>query len=300
MFDFRKIELTDRDEINARLAVSDRMGCEYSFANNFAWHRLSDSLICLHGDFYILMNFSDGEPVLSLPAGAADGDQGRERTLSLLKELEKYITDNGDVFRVCSVTEMELEWLKKVYGDKISFTTDRGSSDYIYLSEKLITLEGKKYHGKRNHINRFMENDWSFDEIRPCDIEDCFRFAADIYNSVGDNDGSAVIEQYAIHRFLMNMDYLGLKGGILRANGEMVGFTIGEQLNSNTFVVHIEKARGDINGAYPMLCNQFAKKYASQLKYINREEDMGIEGLRRSKLSYHPEFLLHKYTVSFK
>lgn len=300
MFDFRKIELSDRDEINARLAVSDRMGCEYSFANNFAWHRLNDSLICLYGDFYILMSFFDGEPVILFPTGVSDDDVGREKIISLLAELEKFITDKGDTFRVCSVNEKELEWMKAVYGDRISFFADRGNSDYIYLSEKLISFEGKKYHGKRNHINRFLENDWSFDEIRPCDIDDCFRFAADIYNSVGDSEGSAAIEQYAIHCFLMNMDYLGLKGGILRSGGEMVGFTIGEQLNSNTFVVHIEKARGDINGAYPMLCNQFAKRYASQLKYINREEDMGIEGLRRSKLSYHPEFLLHKYTVSFE
>ena len=300
MFDFRKIELTDRDEVNARLAVSDRMGCEYSFANNFAWHRLNDTLICLHGDFYILMSIFGGEPVIVFPSGASDDAVGREKLISLLAELEKFITDNGHQFKVCSVTESDLEWMKEFYGNRISCSTDRGSSDYIYLSEKLITLEGKKYHGKRNHINRFMENDWSFDDMRPCDIEECILFTADLYNSVGDHKGSAAIEQYAIHRFLMNMDTLGLKGGILRCSGEIVGVTVGEQLNSNTFVVHIEKARSDINGAYPMLCNQFVKRYASQLKYINREEDMGIEGLRRSKLSYHPEFLLDKYTVSFR
>ena len=300
MFDFRKIDLSDRDEINARLAVSDRRGCEYSFANNFAWHRLSDSLICLYKDHYILMSFSKGEPVIVFPAGSGNDDAGREKMVSLLAELEKFITDQGHVFRVCSVTECDLGWIKEFYGERISFSSDRGSSDYMYLSEKLISLEGKKYHGKRNHIRRFMENDWSFDEIRPDNVDDCILFTADLYNSAKEHKGTAAIEQYAIHRFLMNMDPLGLKGGIFRCSGEIVGVTVGEQLNSDTFVVHIEKARSDINGAYPMLCNQFAKKYASHLKYINREEDLGIEGLRRSKLSYHPEFLLDKYTVCFK
>lgn len=300
MFDFRKIELTDRDEINSRLAVSDRRGCEYSFANNYAWHRLSDSLICLSKDHYILMSFIAGEPVIVLPAGSRSDTEGIEQMISLLDELEKYITNNGHPFKVCSVTECDLEWMKEFYGDRITYYYDRGSSDYIYLSDNLIALEGKKYHGKRNHIKRFMDNDWSFDEITSDDIDDCILFAADLYNSGSDYNGSAAIEQYAIHRFLMNMDYLGLKGGILRCGDEIVGMTLGEQLNSDTFVVHIEKARSDINGAYPMICNQFAKKYASHLKYINREEDLGIEGLRRSKLSYHPEYLLHKYTVSFK
>ena len=98
----------------------------------------------------------------------------------------------------------------------------------------------------------------------------------------------------------MNMDYLNLKGGVLKADNRIVGITIGEQLNSDTFVVHIEKALADVQGAYPMICNQFAKANAAELKYINREEDLGLEGLRKSKLSYKPAFMVDKYTVYFK
>ena len=196
--------------------------------------------------------------------------------------------------------EEDLPWLREVYGDRISADHDRGSSDYIYNSADLIALAGKKYHGKRNHIKHFTESDWSFGPITDKSIEECFLFTTEFYNRNGDDICSAVIEQYAINFFLMNMEVLGLKGGILRQDGEIVGITIGEQLNSDTFVVHIEKALSDVNGAYPMLCNQFAKAYAADSRYINREEDMGIEGLRRSKLSYHPEFMLDKYTVCFK
>lgn len=300
MFEFREIELSDRDEISRRLAVSDLRGCEYSFANNFAWQRLNDSLICLHGDFYISMGFSGGKPYVLFPTGVRKDGEGRERFIELFAELEKYFAKNGDKLTVCSALEEDLPWLKEVYGDRIECSCDRDSSDYIYSSADLIGLGGKKYHGKRNHIKRFMENEWSFEPITEDDIDECALFTAEFYNRTEDDHGTAAIEQFAIHRFLMNMEYLGLKGGILRMGGEMVGMTIGEQTNSDTFVVHIEKARSDINGAYPTLCNLFAKEHASGLRYINREEDMGIEGLRRSKLSYHPEFLLNKYTVRFK
>ena len=138
------------------------------------------------------------------------------------------------------------------------------------------------------------------DFYRQDNIDDCISFATNFYNESSEIDKSAVIEQYAINLFFMNMDYLGLKGGMLKSNGEIVGFTIGEQLNSDTFVVHIEKALSNVQGAYTAVCNQFAKANASELTYINREEDLGIEGLRKSKLSYRPVFMVDKNTVYFK
>ena len=300
MFEFRKIELSDRSEIIKRLAVSDNRGCEYSFANNCAWQRLSNSLICIYGDFYILMGYSDGKPFVFFPAGVKRDTEGKARIIALFDELEAYFSTLGCKLRVFSVRRDDLPWLTDVYGDRISYSFDPADSDYIYNASDLIELAGKKYHGKRNHIKRFMENDWSFSPINESSIDECVIFTTEIYNDNGDTRGSASIEQYAIHTFLMNMDALDLKGGILRVDGDIVGLTIGEQLNSDTFVIHIEKARSDIKGAYPMLFNQFVKMYASGMRYINREEDMGIEGLRRSKLSYHPEFLLDKYMVCFK
>ena len=299
MFNFRKIELSDSSEVRKRLAVSDYRGCEYSFANNCAWQRLNDSEMCFYEDFYLLKGISDGKPFLFFPAGVKKDDKGKKRILALFDEMERWFAQQGHSLVVASVTEEDLPWLKEVYGDRISYSYDPASSDYIYNTSDVIELKGKKYHGKRNHIKRFMENDWSFTPITENSIDECILFTTQFYNSHGDVQGSASIEQYAIHLFLMNMEELGLKGGILRMDGKIVGVTIGEQLNSDTFVIHIEKAISEINGAYPMLFNQFAKMYASGLKYINREEDMGIEGLRRSKQSYHPAFMLNKYTVRF-
>lgn len=300
MFDFRQIELADKERIDGCLAVSDFRGCEYSFANNLAWRRLADTLIDFKDDFYISCSFYDGDPYFTFPSGVALDDAGKEKYTELFSELKKYTEDLGKPFAVSSVSAENLPWLEEIYGDTIEVRADRDSFDYIYNSEDLINLSGKKYHGKRNHIKRFKERDWSFKLIDESDFDECTAFAAGFYNGAEDKDFSAVVEQYAIYTFFKNFDHLGLVGGALYCDGEMAGFTIGERLNSDTFDVHIEKARADIQGAYPTLCNEFAKAAASRFRYVNREEDLGLEGLRRSKLSYRPAFLQEKYTVLFK
>lgn len=299
MFDFRKIRLSDKVAVNEKLAVSDFRGCEYSFANNMAWQRLNDTLICFYKDFYICCSFEDGQPYITFPAGVKSDDSGKEKYIQLFSELKQYMEQQGRPLIVSSVNTENLEWIKEYYGDKITCEYNRDGSDYIYNSSDLINLSGKKYHGKRNHIKRFMENDWEFEPITSDNLDDCILFSTQFYNN-NENDYSAIIEQYAIDLFFMNMDYLNLKGGVLKADNRIVGITIGEQLNSDTFVVHIEKALADVQGAYPMICNQFAKANAAELKYINREEDLGLEGLRKSKLSYKPAFMVDKYTVYFK
>ncbi len=114
------------------------------------------------------------------------------------------------------------------------------------------------------------------------------------------DDESAVGEQYAINTFFNNFDELGLKGGVIRVDGKVAGFTVGSRINSDTLDVHIEKALPNINGAYTAVMNEFAKAESNDFTYINREEDLGIEGLRKSKLSYNPEFRLVKNVVTFK
>lgn len=301
MFDFREITLNDKDWINEKLSVSDFRGCEYSFANNLAWRRLNNTLITSYKDFYISCSFFDKQPVITFPAGVICDENGKAKYTELFSKLKSYIENQGCHFVLSSVTAENLEWIKEQYKDEIEISADRDSFDYIYNSSDLIELKGKKYHGKRNHIKRFKDNNWSFEPLTSVNFDDCTAFAAQFYNNNESyDDFSAVVEQYAIHMFFTNFDLLGLKGGLLKSQGKIVGFTLGEQINSDTFVVHIEKALSEVQGAYPTICNEFAKACASNLKYINREEDLGIEGLRKSKLSYQPEFLLEKYTVRFK
>lgn len=294
MLNFREIKIEDKDWINELLKQSDFMGCEYSFANNMAWRRLNNSVITRYKDFYITGSIDGEFPVFNYPAG-------KGKITDAIDKLSQFTKQLGSQLVISSVGKEELDNLINIYGDKLIVKTDESYYDYIYKADDLIHLKGKKYHGKRNHIARFKDNDWSFHVLTEDLFAECINLAVKSYNeNKGYDDFSSVCEQYAINTYFNHYNDLGLKGGVLMVKDEVVGFTIGEQLNSNTFVVHIEKARSDIQGAYPTICNEFAKLFANDFEYINREEDLGIEGLRRSKKSYNPVFLLEKYTVFFK
>lgn len=295
MFDFREIELSDKPWIDDLLAKSDYMGCEYSFANNVAWRRLSDSVISRYKDFYLISSQDEDNIYLTYPAGEGD-------ILELISEFSKYCSESGKRFVLSSITTENLEFIKENLSDKIeSIKSNPDYYDYIYNAEDLINLRGKKYHSKRNHISIFKKQPWEYKELTEDLFDDCIEFITETYNKKSDTeDYSAIVEQFAINTFFTNFEFMNLKGGVLFQNDRIVGVTIGERLNSNTLVVHIEKALSDVNGAYPTLCNEFARANADHLKYINREEDLGIEGLRKSKHSYRPCFQLEKHSVIFK
>ncbi len=295
MLEFRDIDISDKDVINAALKKSDFRGCEYSFANNMAWRRLAESKISFYKDFYITCAFKteDGIPVFTLPAGSGSYSE-------LFAELKRFTDSLGVPLRICGVTDMHLPLFEELFPGKYTCDADRDSSDYIYRASDLINLPGKKFHKKRNHLARFRELDYNFAPISDRDFDDCIAFGAVTYNSKSDaNSFSYVAEQFAINTYFSYFNELGLKGGIIRIDGKTAAFAIGEQLNSDTFCVHIEKADTSYNGIYAGINNCFASEFAAGCEYINREEDLGLEGLRKSKLSYHPEFLLTKHIITF-
>ena len=294
MLEFREIDISDKERINTALRYSDNRGCEYSFANNMAWRRLADSRIAFYKDFYICGAFSENIPRFIYPAGYGDISE-------VIGEMKRFSGDMGCPLLLTGVTEDKLSVLHELFGDSFTEVYDRDSSDYIYLSSDLIDLSGKKYHGKRNHLARFRELGAEFSLMSEKDFDDCITFSAVTYNNIAaESDHSMLAEQFAINTFFNYFGELGLKGGVIRIDGQVRAFTIGEGICSDTFGIHIEKADTYYNGIYAGINNLFAEAEAAQYKYINREEDLGIEGLRRSKLSYHPAFLLKKYTVTFK
>lgn len=293
MFDFRKIDISDKPWIRSLLRRSDFRGCEYSFANNMAWHRLYDTKICRYKDFYISCSEKDGLR-FTFPAG--EGDYKEVLTL-----LRKYAQERGEPFVVSSVLTEKLQLFEELFPGEYTVENDESGSDYIYLAENLRELKGKRYHGKRNHLKRFYETDWSYSKMTERDFDECIEFAVRSYNeNMSYDDESSVAEQFAINTFFNNFDALDLRGGVIRVGGKVEGFTIGSRINSDTMDIHIEKANASINGAYTAIMNEFAKAESADFTYINREEDLGLEGLRRSKRSYYPEFMLVKNTVIFK
>jgi hypothetical protein len=296
MLDFRDIDIRDKERITTALRKSQYMGCEYSFSNNMAWKKLGDSKISFYKDFYICCSFrsDDGVPHFFFPSGEGNYHE-------VITEMKRYSEALGKPLRIAGITEDTLQMLNMSFPDMFTISTDDGEWDYIYNTADLITLSGRKYHSKRNHLAHFNKLDAKFSIMTDNDFNDCITFSTIEYNNKHDErDHSYIAEQYAINTFFNYFHELGLKGGVIRIGGEVAAYTIGDQLNDMTFSIHIEKADTKYDGIYTGINNYFAKEAAAEYKYINREEDLGIEGLRKAKQSYHPVFLLKKYIVTFK
>lgn len=294
MLDFRYPEITDKDWIKEYLNVSQYMGCEYTFGNIFAWSPVFQTKIIQFKDS--LITKSRGEkPAYSCPAGHGDFK-------SIIPDLMSDAKECRHPFKMVGITPGCIEKIESTFPGKLDFAPYRDGFDYIYLAEDLIHLKGKKYHSKRNHIAGFeRENEWSFEKIDEKNLPDCIAMneAWAIENNAGDSE-SISLEQQAIHRAFDNYFELDFSGGLIRVDGKPVAFTMGEKLNDETYCVHFEKAYANIRGAYPIINREFVKNVLSEYKYINREDDAGVEGLRKAKLSYHPTILLEKYLVRFK
>lgn len=292
MLEFKEIEFSDKDRIEAALKASDFMGCEYSFANNMAWRRLADSKICFYKDFYIVCAFGGETPVFVFPSGSGN-------IAEIITEMKLFSDSFGCPLTICGVTENSLNMLSELFPDMFTAELDRDGCDYIYLQKDLAELPGKKFHGKRNHLAKFNKLDYVYSPITENDLDDCILFVTEKFNEESPEDHSSLAEQFAMNTYFSHFSRLGLSGGIIRIGGKIAALTVGERLNSNTFCVHIEKADRSFDGIYAAINNLFARSAMNGFTYVNREEDLGIEGLRKAKLSYHPAFLLKKYIVTF-
>lgn len=231
--------------------------------------------------------------MFTFPAG--DGDY-----TDLFEQLSRFSKSLNAPLIVTSVSAEMLKMLEELFPGGFTAEADEDYFDYIYNASDLMTLAGKKYHNKRNHLGKLHALNWSFEPLTTSNQNECIEFSVNSYNQKGGYDDlSSVSEQFAINTFFNHFDELELKGGVLRVDGKVEGFTIGEKINSDTLCIHIEKANPEIDGAYAAVNNEFAKLAATDCTYINREEDLGLEGLRKSKRSYYPCFQLEKFTVSF-
>lgn len=287
---FRRPELSDRTLIHSFFEKYPSRSCEKTFANAFLWARHYQVVFAIVEDTLIFQSEDQGT-AFSYPVGE------KEHVKKAIDFLSEYVKEKKIPLIFYHVTEKQFAELEEWYPGRFEIEYNRDIADYIYESEKLATLSGKKLHAKRNHINKFKATyeNWSYETITKENIEECFQMALKWRNQNGcDDDHEKNAEMCVTLNSLRLMEELELIGGLLRINGEVVAFTLGEPMSEDTFVVHIEKAYADIQGAYPMINQQFVEHECMKYKYINREEDTGAEGLRRAKLSYRPVFLVEK------
>jgi GNAT superfamily N-acetyltransferase len=291
--EFHKILLEDREWIMQRLKEEQPQACEYTFVNNFVWRKAYKVEVAQYKGCGIIRYCDFGKCMYSYPFG--NGDRK-----AVITELKEECRKEGYSLSMCPLTEKHSEELKSFFPGEFFIISDRDDFDYVYSKDKLAELKGKRYHGKRNHIARFKDaDDWSYEHITQDNLEECRMMHREWITFREDKWNSGVAEETeALHEAFDHYREFGMVGGLIRKAGQIVAFAIGEPLNDETMVVHFEKAYPDMQGAYPMINQQFVINECEDYKYINREEDTGDEGLRKAKLSYYPEILLKKYIAT--
>lgn len=295
---FKRPQLEDKELISHYFNHHTSRSCERTFVNVYLWAKHYGVEFAVVENALVFKSEREGGLSFAYPAGEPEDVK---KALELLME---YSRERGVLFSLYNVTPDNFAQLAEWYPDRFQIEYSEADADYVYESEKLATLSGKKLHGKRNHINKFknMYGDrWSYEPITRDNVEECFQMALKWRNQNGcEDDPDKNSEMCVTLNSLRLFEELELTGGLLRVDGNIIAFTIGEPVCSDTFVVHIEKAFADIQGAYPMINQQFVEHECKDYKYVNREEDTGSEGLRKAKLSYRPVFMVEKGFVTEK
>lgn len=298
MIDFKQITIETRDLYNKYLPDHHERGCEVSFANLNMW---GEQYTAVLNDHLLIFSLYNGNHLYTYPIG-----QGDKKAV-----LDAIINDARERQIPCRIVGLygnARETIESLYPDMFSFQSDRDAYDYVYSIDDLADLEGRKYHKKRTHINKFRKafpeycvkplNKDNIDLVKPM-LE---KWYSDRLSDNPDNDYHS--ERKAIDRAFSHYDKLNMEGLLLLSDdhgdideSHILAVTLGSQLSDNTFDVHFEKARWDVDGAYTTICCEFAKyireKYP-HIMFLNREEDMGLEGLRKSKESYYPHHMIEK------
>lgn len=303
MLDFQKPQLSDKPWVDELLGYSNYRGSEYNFTNLFVWNGVYGQKLARMGDYLLVHACSRAGCSYFYPAGRGDIKQA----IDLLRQ---DAAERDEPFRLVCMTRSQTEEVERLYPGKFQFTQDRDGSDYLYEIDRLADLGGKKLHNKRTHINRFEENnpDWIFEEITTTSLPECLDMNRQWYSHSIDKEGAdpaadLTPEGKALGLAAANFEALGLKGGLVRVQGKVIAFTIGDPLSSDTFDVHFEKAYSDIQGAYAVINRQFARwvrEHYPNVRYLNREDDMGVEGLRKAKQSYYPDLMAEKHVALWR
>lgn len=297
MLPLREIEIADKQLIEEKFAQEPARMTERCFTDVFMWRCRYRTLFTVQGDYLYMMSMGEDADVLTYLFPIGKGD----RKLAL-ETIAQDAAQRGKRYRIIACSPDQREEVERLLPGAYNFVEDRDNFDYIYLSESLATLKGKKLHSKRNFINRFTkeyEGRWRYEILEPQQHKDEIMKFHHLWCSHHDaNTADTVIyEHCAVWQALEHFEQLGMRGGILYVDDKMVAFTMGCPSGCDTFTVQIEKAMADIPGAYPMINREFIAREATEYTYIDREEDMGIEGLRTAKLSYYPVEMSVKYQL---
>ncbi len=298
---FIEIDLKHREDFLRFIYTTNYRTCELAFSNLYCLRKKYGTQILIDDFLYIRQSTKANPNALYyfMPIGQGDLKKAIQR-------IEADAKANNKDFMFWGVTEEMKQNIEAVFPDRFNFTTNRDWCEYIYLSQKLISLEGSELKKRRNNLNLFINKygeSYKFAPITNKNLCKAWEYQqkwVEINIEKNEVTKSLYEENEIICCAFNNWAELGLSGGIVSIDDEVMGYTYGSQIYLNTFDVFVEKADFSKNGIYQAINRDFAEYACKEIKYINREEDLGIEGLRISKLKYKPEHLLCKYMGCYK
>lgn len=289
MIEFKNFEVTDAPRLLKYTARPGELSCEGAFVNLLVWQNIYNNMWAEKDGHLFVKSEKNGKNVFRLPFGD-DLKTGVDmiREYSGAEYPEFWVQDGA-----------RLSEFKELFGKHYTFTEERDAFDYVYNRADLAALSGKKYHGKRNHISAFSKQyDWRYCPLTAENADDIRRCAKEWY---AENETRAdkylLCEKNGIEIMLQNAAALRIRGGIIYVGEKAVAFTLGSAVNAEVFDIHIEKSLAEYAEGYTVINREFAANELANYKYINREDDMGLDGLRQAKLSYHPAVMVKKYSA---
>lgn len=289
MLEFQPVKIEDRELILANIPECVAQMCDFSFGNIFCWSVGENTRVAQKDGFIFLRSRFNGVKSYVFPWGNGD----IKTALSIIEADAK--ERNADLSFYC-LSEEQAGVLKDLYGDRLVLEEQRDFFDYVYLRESLATLSGRKYHSKKNHVNSFCKkNNFSYEELNESNLSECLEFSHRWHKS-GERNPKLDEERLVIDKAFEYFKVLRLSGAILRVDGKIVAYALGEAMpDGKTYCTHFEKASPEYLTAYAVINKLFAENSLGAFQYINREDDAGAENLRKAKTSYHPEHLVKKY-----
>lgn len=294
MIEFSPLRPEDRPAIERCTLPSGVRNCDLAFANMYCWQEVYRSAWAEVEGFLVVRFHIDGGPETGYMPPIGPGDATR-----IVPLLDADARACGQRLRLVGLTDEGCRALRGRYPGRFAFDADRALADYIYDAEALRTLRGSRYQAKRNHFNRFAAeySDYRYEELTPDRFAECMTLEREWRRTHEGHASELNAEQRAMQRAFEHFGELGLRGGCIYVGDRLAAFTYGSAVCDDTFVTHVEKADTAFEGAFTAINKLFAEHLPARFRYINREEDLGIEGLRHAKLSYHPVQLLDKYTA---
>ncbi|MDR0952458.1 MAG: phosphatidylglycerol lysyltransferase domain-containing protein [Oscillospiraceae bacterium] len=291
---FKKLTPEDKPWVDELVLPCSSRSADFNFGSLFLWDSLFSPTVAVLGGRLIVKAQRRGEIFFSFPVGCGELAPAVDAILACARA-------EGLACTIRGVEEKGIEQLESAFPGRFRFEEDRAAADYIYSAEALATLSGKALHAKRNHINTLERSMiWRFETLERRHFDACRELLETWYDSNVVVNDLGLHENRALNRAFEFYEQLGLLGGALFVEDSLVAFTMGELVAADALDVHFEKADASLPGAYPLINREFARRALSvypELKYINREEDMGLENLRRAKMSYRPAYILRKFVA---